>query len=213
MFRFFYPDAQAVLARPNAHLVITDGRNYVELTDRTYDIIVVDPPPPIESSGTSVLYSREFYRASAARLSPSGVMMEWMPYGQNVAEFRAHVQTFADVFPKVLIGFGPTHRGVYMLGSTEPIDVDEAAARAVLDRPGVVDDLVDTVDAPVTTLDAWVAIVGSLAWIEGDAVRRFAGAAPMILDDRPATEYFLLRRLFGPRSPRMSELNLRSATP
>ncbi len=82
MFGYYYPDAAKVLADPNGQLAITDGRNFVELSDRTFDIVVVDPPPPIESSGTAVLYSEEFYRASAGRLNPDGVMMEWMPYGQ-----------------------------------------------------------------------------------------------------------------------------------
>ncbi len=46
MFGYYYPDAASVLANPKGHLAITDGRNYVELSDRTYDIVVVDPPPP-----------------------------------------------------------------------------------------------------------------------------------------------------------------------
>jgi spermidine synthase len=213
MFRFFYDDATDVYADRDGELIVTDGRNFVELSDRTYDVITVDPPPPIESSGTSVLYSREFYVASAGRLRAGGVMMEWMPYGQSVDEFRSHVRTFADVFPHVVIGFGPTRRGVYMLGSAEPLSVDGDAVREVLGRDGVLDDLVDTVDAPVTGFDEWAAIVEQLVWIEGDAVDAFAGDAPLILDDRPGTEYFLLRRLFGPSSPPMTEPNLRAATP
>jgi hypothetical protein len=220
MFGLFYPDAAAVLADPAGEVTVTDGRNFVELTDRSYDVITVDPPPPIESSGTSVLYSREFYAASARRLRPGGVMMEWMPYGQTVDEFRAHVQTFADVFAHVLIAFGPTKRGVYMLGSSQPLAIEDAAVREVLGRAGVVDDLATTVDAPVATrdgpvatLDAWVAVAEGLAWIEDDAVRAFAGDAPLILDDRPVTEYFLLRRYLGPSSPPMSEQSLRAALP
>ena len=57
MFHFYYPDADAVLADPDGHVIIADGRNHLELTDRTYDIIVTDPPPPIESSGASVISS------------------------------------------------------------------------------------------------------------------------------------------------------------
>jgi spermidine synthase len=213
VFGWFFPDADAVLADPDGRVVITDGRNYVELIDRAYDIITVDPPPPIESSGTSVLYSREFYEASASRLTPGGVMMEWMPYGQSVDEFRSHVRTFADVFPHVLVAFGPTQRGVYMLGSEEPLAIDPENVRSVLARPGVLADLVDTPDAPVTTAEEWQAIIEDLGWIEGVQVAAFADEAPHILDDRPVTEYFLLRRLLGPRSPRMSESNLRAATP
>jgi spermidine synthase len=33
----------------------------------TYDIIVVDPPPPIETAGVSVISSLEFYQAAKAR--------------------------------------------------------------------------------------------------------------------------------------------------
>jgi spermidine synthase len=213
MFGFFYGDADAVLADPSGQLIITDGRNYVELTDRTFDIIVVDPPPPIESSGTSVLYSREFYAASAKRLRPGGVMMEWMPYQQSVAEFRSHVRTFADVFPNVLIAFGPAKRGVYMLGSGAPVAIDPTAVRAILSRDGVLDDLVATDDAPVTSFDEWADVIDHLGWIDDGAVRAFGDGAPLILDDRPVTEYFLLRRAVGPSSPVMNEPNLRAATP
>ena len=100
MFNYYYADGDRVLSDPRGRLVITDGRNYVELTDRTYDLIVVDPPPPIESSGTAMLYSREFYAASASRLKDGGLMMEWMPYGQTIDEFRAHVRTFAPSSPR-----------------------------------------------------------------------------------------------------------------
>jgi spermidine synthase len=213
MFRFFYDDAAEVFADPDGELIVTDGRNFVELSERTYDVITVDPPPPIESSGTSVLYSREFYVAAAGRLRAGGVMMEWMPYGQSVDEFRSHVRTFADVFPHVLIAFGPTRRGVYMLGSALPLSVERDAVRAVLGRDGVLEDLVDTGDAPVSGFDEWATIVDGLTWITGEQVAAFAGAAPLILDDRPVTEYFLLRRLFGPPSPPMTEPNLRAATP
>ena len=49
MFGFYFPDAAQILANPNGHVIIADGRNHMELTDKRYDIIVTDPPPPIES--------------------------------------------------------------------------------------------------------------------------------------------------------------------
>jgi hypothetical protein len=140
-------------------------------------------------------------------------MMEWMPYGQSVDEFRSHVRTFASVFPHTLLAFGPTRRGVFMLGSTEPLSVDAANVRAVLERPGVMEDLIDTPDNPATTTEAWASIIEGIGWLTDDQVRAFGDGASLILDDRPVTEYFLLRRTFGPRSPAMSEKNLRAATP
>src|SRR5208282_1592336 len=172
MFNYYYADGDRVLSDPRGRLVITDGRNYVELTDRTYDLIVVDPPPPIESSGTAVLYSREFYAASAARLKPGGLMMEWMPYGQTMDEFRAHVRTFAHVFPKVMIAFGPGKYGTFLFGSRAPIRFDESSIRKVLARPGVLKDLAGAEDSPASTVDSWVDLIPRLVWISNADVAR-----------------------------------------
>ena len=211
MFSYYHSDADRILANPRGRLRITDVRNYVELTNRTYDLIVVDPPPPVESSGTAVLYSREFYAASAARLKPGGLMMEWMPFGQSVDEFRAHVRTFAHVFPEVMIAFGPGGYGTFMFGSSRPIRIDESSIREVLARPGVLADLAEAVDSPASTVDAWLHLIPKLVWIAGADVARFAGNGPLITDDRPLTEYFLLRRLTGRVSPPMTAGNLRAA--
>lgn len=212
MFGYYYDDAGAVLAAPAGRLVIADGRNHAQLTRETFDIVVVDPPPPIKSAGTAVLYSREFYAACRDRLGTSGVMMEWMPYDQSVDEFRSHVRTFADVFPHLTIVFGPGGNGVFMLGSGEPITIDAGRARAILERPGVIADLAATPDAAGRTLDTWTALVPRSIWVTDSEARRFAGDAAPITDDRPLTEYFLIRGLFGPDSPSMSEASLRTAT-
>ena len=213
MFQFYYPDASEVLSNPNGQLAISDGRNFVELTDQTYDIVIVDPPPPIDSSGTAVLYSQEFYRASASRLNPGGVMMEWMPYYQNIDEFRAHVRTYNSIFPYVSILFGPGGYGVFMLGSKQPITLDPANIASILSRPGVASDLSNTPDAHAHSLAQWEALIPTLQWISGPKVPEFGGQGPLITDDHPLTEYFLLRSLYGPKYPYMTPANLKAATP
>jgi spermidine synthase len=204
MFGQFYPDAAAVLADPAGRVVVADGRNHVELTDHKYDIIVTDPPPPIESAGVSVISSREYYAAGKARLNPGGVMMQWVPYGQTIDEFRAHIRTFRNVFPNVLIAFGPGGNGFFMLGADDPVAFDPASIRAVLARPGVTEDLSSAYDSPEHDAARWARRIPTLTWIAGDAVERFAGDGPLITDDRPLPEYFLLRHAFGPSSPRVT---------
>ncbi|HEY7591010.1 MAG TPA: fused MFS/spermidine synthase [Candidatus Limnocylindrales bacterium] len=204
MFGQFYADASEVLANPRGEVIVADGRNHVELTDRRYDIIVTDPPPPIESSGVSVIASHEYYLRGRDRLSPGGVMMQWMPYGSTLDEFKAHVRTFRDAFPHVIMAFGPGHYGFFMLGSEEPIAFDEANVRSVLRRPGVLDDISSAFDSPEDTEDAWAELIPSLVWIAGDDVARFAGPGPLITDDRPLPEYFFLRRVYGAASPRVT---------
>jgi len=211
MFQYFYPDADAVLADPRGHLIISDGRNYVELTNQTYDTIVVDPPPPIESAGTGVLYSREFYAAAARRLNMGGVMMEWIPYGQRLDEFEAHVRTFADVFRDVTLAFGPGGNGVFMLGSASPVSFTPNAIVLVLGRPGVADNLSTAPDSPVHDSAAWSQLIPSLVLATGDAVRSGVGPGPIITDDHPRTEYFQLRHLADPAAPQMSYATLEAA--
>ena len=201
MFGSFYADASAVMADPRGRVIIADGRNHVELTEATYDIIVVDPPPPIESAGVSVISSLEFFQAAKARLTPAGVMMQWQPFYETADELRDVIRTYGAVFPNVIVAIGPGGHGVYLLGSDAPLAFDPASVRAVLARPGVVDDISSVADSPVSTASAWAVRIPRLVWLAGDRVEAFAGAGPLVTDDRPLPEYYALRRAFGPPSP------------
>jgi spermidine synthase len=197
MFGYFYDDATSVLANPNGRVILADGRNHVELTDQRYDIIVTDPPPPIESSGASVISSLEYYQAGHRLLNPGGIMMQWTPHGGTPDEFKAHLRTFHSVFRHVTIANGPGHWGYYLLGSDDPMVFTDATIRVVLGRPGILADISSAYDSPEKTIDGWVSRIGSLLWMSDDQVTAYTGDGPLITDDRPLPEYFLLRRLFG----------------
>jgi spermidine synthase len=203
MFPNFYPDAAAVLANPNGKVIITDGRNHIELTTEHYDIIVTDPPPPIFSSGASVISSLEYYQAGHARLNPGGIMMQWVPYGATLDELKAHLRTFRTVFPHVTMVFGPGGYGMYMLGSDDPMVFDETSMREVLARPGVLADISSAYDSPTKTVDGWIARIEALQWISDDKIDAFVGPGPLVTDDHPLPEYFLLRKLFD-KNPQMA---------
>lgn len=194
MFRWYYPDADAVLADPDGRLIVADGRNHLELATEQFDIIVTDPPPPIESSGASVISSLEYYQAGQRHLTRDGVMMQWVPFGAPEAELKEHIRTFAAVFPEVLVVRGVGGYGFYMLGSDSPVELDPGIARTILARPGVLEDISSAYDAPVSDVDAWLQVIDRQTWLADDAVTAYAGSGPLITDDRPRPEYFLLRR-------------------
>lgn len=204
MFHWFYADAPQVLANPKGHVVITDGRNFVELTPQKYDYVFVDPPPPIESSGVSVISSLEFYQASKARLNPGGVMVQWVPYGQTLAEFLDHVRTFMTVFPNVRLVAGAGGYGFYMIGSDGPVDLTADGIVNVLNRPGVLADVNDAPDAHGRTPQQWADTLLGLNIASGQQLRDAVGPGPLVTDDRPLPEYFLIRRLTDPKAPMLS---------
>lgn len=195
MFGFYHPDADAVLADPDGRVIIADGRNHLELTDERFDIIVTDPPPPIESSGASVISSLEYYQAGRAHLTPTGIMMQWMPWGTTIDEYKEHLRTFASVFPEVTVVFGPGGYGSFMLGAEQPIAFADADIRDVLARPGILEDISAAYDSPAKDVAGWVDVIRRQTWLSGDAVDTFVGPGALITDDRPLPEYFLLRRL------------------
>ena len=67
----------------------------------------------------------------------------------------------------------------------------------MLERPGVLADISSAYDSPETTLEGWGAFIPRLVRLSGADVAARAGDGPLITDDRPLPEYFLLRRLFG----------------
>ena len=213
----FFPDASSVEANPNGQILIADGRNHVDLTTHTYDLLIVDPPPPMNGSGTAVLFSQEFYQSAKARLNPGGVMMQWEFRGQSVDEMRSHVRTYASVYKYVTLVFGAATStyGVMMLGSDDPITITDAGIQSVLSKAGVVTDLSSAPDSPagVNTAAAWQQQIVDNMWLTGADVDRFAAGGTLITDDHPYTEYDLLRRLFGRSSPTASRENLLAAMP
>jgi hypothetical protein len=61
----------------------------------------------------------------------------------------------------------------------------------------VVEDISSAYDSPESTVDGWAGFIPGLVSLTGDEVAARAGEGPLITDDRPLPEYFLLRRVFG----------------
>ena len=212
MMRYFYSDADAYLHHPNGRVIIGDGRSYLHLTQKRYDLIAVDPPPPIESAGTVLLYTREFLEEGKARLKPEGIFLLWVPYLESLSDFRDHARTFRSVFAHVDLIFGPGQNGVFLIGSDGPLKLDEEVLEGELGSHGAQADLDDAPDSPHLSGAGWARLMVGEVWLRDAQVDAFSGPGPLITDDRPRTEYFLLRRAFARPSPDISEDLLRQAT-
>ncbi|MFL5777846.1 MAG: hypothetical protein ACJ761_02780, partial [Chloroflexota bacterium] len=127
-----------------------------------------------------------------------GIMMQWVPNGQTQEEFRAHLRTFAAVYPNMVVIRGPGGYGAYMLGSDASIALTQDAIAEVLARPGILAEISSAYDSPESSIAGWQAAIDRLTWLTEPEARNYAGTGPLITDDRPLPEYFLLRRLAEP---------------
>jgi spermidine synthase len=191
----FYSDADKFLHHPKGNIITADGRNYVRLSNKSYDIIAVDPAPPIQSAGTVVLYTREFLEQGKGRLKQGGVFMLWIPYDEPLSDFKDHLRTFRAVFPHMSVVFGPGGYGVYMLGSDEPLSFDEASIRRFLATDQAKADFTGTIEEAAIKGVDWVQLIRRNSWLADSEVDVFVGPGPLITDDNPRTEYFMLRYL------------------
>ncbi len=195
MMPVFYSDAESIQRNPLARIVTADGRNYVRLTSRRYDLISVDPPPPIETAGAAVLYSTEFYADAHGALKPGGMMMQWLYFGVDQQQLREHMKSFRSQFKHVSVLISPRHGGLYMLGSDAPISWDAATVSRIFESPEGAADLQSAPDSQYLPKQSWPAIIDSMPWLVDGQVDRFVTDAAMITDDHPLTEYYLLHKL------------------
>jgi len=180
----FVPINHRFYEQPQVDRVVADVRHYLLRTDRTFDVITFEPPPP-HDAGVVNLYTSEFYELAKRRLAPGGVVAQWMPLDfARQALPRMMLRTMMAEFPHVSLWIPNRMEGV-AIGSMEPLKVDLDAWRGRMERSTVRDDLAAIgVRSPEDVAASFVAADGAL--------RRFIGDGPIVTDDRPRIEYFNL---------------------
>lgn len=196
---FYHADGEALLNAPNGRIVIDDARRFLERTDETFDIVVVDPPPPVEAAASSLLYSQEFYDVVKRRLAPGGIFQQWIPTASgggtdDVYIIAAMVKSIVQSFPYVRTFYSTGEYGVHILASRQPIALRSPAELAGRLSQRSAADLIEW--GPNNSAeDQFREVLG-----QEESVGKFIAAspvAPMLTDDMPVNEYFILRRLFN----------------
>ena len=192
LFEYYHPDADRVLASPNAHIVIDDGRRYLERSPQLYDAIIIDPPPPVQTAGSSLLYSQDFYAVARQRLRPGGILQQWLPEGDN-ADQSAVARALKDSFPCVRVYHSVEHGGWHYLASESPIPLRTSEELVARMPPAAVTDMMEWGPAktPAAQFDRVLSNEITL-----DQLIALSPSTPALQDDRPINEYFLLRTPF-----------------
>jgi spermidine synthase len=189
LFGYYHADAAEVMASPLAHVVIDDGRRFLERSPAKYDAIIIDPPPPVPTAGSSLLYSQDFYAVAKQRLQQGGILQQWLPVGDDPTQ-AAVARALKNSFPYVRVFRGIEGWGWHFLASERPIPIRTAADLVARMPASAVSDMMEWGPAPSPAEQMKRLLSGQMSI---DAIVAYSAATPALTDDRPINEYFLLR--------------------
>jgi len=93
-----FPHTTPPLSDPRVRVHVEDGRFFLQTTDRTFDLITAEPPPP-RGAGITNLYSQEYFQLVRDRLREGGVVTYWLPVNMlALPETQAIMHGFCNVF-------------------------------------------------------------------------------------------------------------------
>lgn len=191
-YKYFHKDGPEVLADPRVHHYVDDGRNFLLMRDKKYDVITIDPAPPTWSAGTVNLYSREFFKLCRSHLKPEGKMCLWVP-PHSVTEVRMIMRTFQDVFPNATVWRGPKYPGFYLIGTDKPLKINRDRFLQAYQDKDFMADLTEWEDL-LPTPEAML----SLYLLSPTELAEFVRGEQIITDNHPYTEFPLWRQTFHP---------------
>lgn len=174
--------------RRRVRLIEGDGRNLVQFSRESYDVIISEPSN-LWVSGMANLFTLDFFQAVRRRLSRGGIFCQWLyASGLDVTDFRLVLRTFFTAFP-----FGSFWEvqpgGDYILLGCEtdgPMVYPDFEARIM--APGVREQAVDP------SVPGALGMAGHLL-TDAAGARALAGAGPVVTDDRLTLEFTAPRSL------------------
>ncbi len=188
--RLHFRDANhAALEDPRVRLVIDDGRNYVDRTQRRFDVIVSEPPN-IWVAGVSGLFTREFYAAARQHLAPGGLLSQWFPiHEMSAADFRTALRTLSLEFPHSAVW--SNGYDAIVVAAVEALPYDRARVAARARAPGVEEDF-----AAIGFTLAQLPDMVARPRFRGATMVRAGSGGELNTDDRPVLEFRTARNLY-----------------
>jgi predicted membrane-bound spermidine synthase len=187
-FGFFHANAADILANPRDRAIADDGRRFLARTNRQFDVITIDPPPPVGAAGSSLLYSVQFYDLLKQRLAPGGVLAQWAPLTVP-STLQSIALALRVSFPYVRVF--PDGGGTHFIAAMTPVP-NISAAQFVSRMPTAAQaDLVEW--APGETPEQIIAAVLAREEPIAAVLPPPGSNIPALSDNRPYNEYFILR--------------------
>jgi len=129
------------LSDPRHRLIVDDARTALTYRPQTYDIIISEPSNPW-LAGVNNLFTTEFYSLVKKRLTPGGILCQWVQsYELSDESLQVLLHTAASSFPHLQLFGSYMGSDMLLLASEQPISLAPEAAAFFPDRPEVTKDL------------------------------------------------------------------------
>ena len=168
-----------VLNHPLFHVVVDDGRNYLLVNNKNYDVITCNS---VHSRLSGVLYTKEFYQLCKNRLTKDGVMCQWISINwMSENDYKSLVRAFMDVYPNTSIwtvdaGF------VLLIGTPDRINIDYRHLRERMQNEQVKADLRELgIVSPLSLLAQFT--------FQDVELASYLSDVPANTDDKPLAEF------------------------
>ena len=202
-FPYYFADAKDALANKNGKIITDDGRRYLARCTDKYDIVTIDPPPPVYATGSSLLYSEDFYALMKQRLNPGGILQQWLPPENQSMDngpiLSAVARSLVNSFPHVRVFQSIEGWGYHFLASNEPIQTLSAEQLAAKLPEKAKSDLLEWINHDQSTKETTlVNAIQSVLGRERDINSLLSpNKSIKINDDHPFNEYFWWRQHFS----------------
>ena len=132
---YFSEGNLGVASSPRLTTVEEDGRNYLLTTNKKFDFITSEPPPP-SNAGIISLYTTQFYETAKEKLAEEGVISQWIPlHHLSESDFKSLVASFTHVFPGATMWY--TKWDAIMIGSKDELLLDLGVAKRRMADPEI----------------------------------------------------------------------------
>jgi spermidine synthase len=178
--RIVFPDpAEHPLNDPRVRVHVEDGRYFLQTTDRRFDLITGEPPPP-KNAGIASLYTQEYFELVRDRLTEGGIVTYWLPvHSLEVGDAKSIIRAFCNAFENCSLWNGASVDWVLMGSRGEIARPTEEAFARQWSEPAAGAALRDSgFEAPEQLGATFMADAAGLSALAADA--------PPVTDDMPA---------------------------
>jgi len=166
-----------VVNDPRLLIIGDDGRHYLQMTDKKYDLISSDPTHPVLGSGG--LYSKEYFQLCYDHLSDDGMVTQYLPLHKLLPkDYEGIIKTFNSVFENTTVWLGHTH--TLLVGTKKPLKIDFADFKA---KAALVQDQY-LYNNPYS--------LASFLVFDKNSLSRITGGSEICSDDRSYLDFFAM---------------------